>query len=503
MGLREAVRSTAEHGRLQAAPGRMGAERSEAAHPAAWLLDAYPHPRRSAIVVWVKHGASVTKRIAPYQPSFSVASDQQPLEVAERLLLDDPRVDAVWRGRARLWLRGPLQEVLRVRPKRLQDTWAVATDLRRRTKTTGFLLFDVDHSPESRWMHAQGLWSMCRLKVASRSGELQPGMRRPPHATETQVLLERAEGEDRWTVEYPDPELRCLRLSVRVRGRGGEPSLEDPLEAVHLGEVEIPCARPGDPTAERETLLQLGVQLRASDPDVLLTQGGDRFDVPYLLGRIRALGLEHEVRLGRDPDPHPDRPDQEAKSIHTYGRWLYKSTAYYLRGRWHVDLSKKSLDSEDDRADVHGIVYLARVSNRRAQDVNRNGAGFALQQMQIDLATDLGVALPWKRNLVEEKKDAATLAAVDRGGQIMVPRPGLYGSVAALDFSGYYPSLVVRHNLSSDTINCHCCPDGPTIPELGYHTCTRTQGHQSEILRRLWGHRRWAKAVLRKAKGEG
>lgn len=451
----------------------------------AWLFDAYPHPRQSSLVVWVKHGSRTTKHLVPYRPSFCIASDNQPLEVAKRLLLLDKRVEKIWRGRARLWLRGPLQDVLRIRPKRMQDTWAIATDLRKRTKTTGFLFFDVDHSQESRWMHAQGLWSLCRLQVGPQG-----------------PLLKAAADEDRWSVDYPDPELRCVRLQVHVKARGHEPALGDPLESIALGDRLLSCASPGNPDAERSTLRELGRTLRTLDPDVLLTHQGDRFDIPYLLDRILQHGLQDEVWLGRAPDPDVAKPDQESKSIHTYGRWLYKTHAYYLRGRWHIDLAKKSLDSEDDRKDVHGIVYLARVANRRAQDVNRNGAGFALQQMQIDLACDRGVALPWKRNLVEEKKDAATLGAVDRGGQIMVPTPGIYGDVVACDYSGYYPSLVVRHNLSSDTMNCECCPDGPVIPELEYHVCEKEQGHQSEILRRLWPHRRWAKAILKKAQGE-
>ncbi len=452
----------------------------------AWLFDCYPHRRHSALVVWIKHGDIVTKRLIPYHPSFCVASDQQPLEVAERLLREDRRVDSMWRGRTRLWLRGPLQEILRVRPKRFQDTWSIATDLRKRTKTTGFLFFDVDHSQECRWMHQEGLWSLCRLQVGSKG-----------------PVLKVADGEDRWSVEYPDSELKCLRLAVRATQKGHSPSFEDPLEAIQLGEVELTCSKPGDADAEKATFRELDRKLRQLDPDVILTRHGDRFDIPYLLGRIRKYGLQEQIWLGRAPDPHPEKPDQQSKSIHTYGRWLFKTHAYYLRGRWHIDLSKKTLDSEDDRKDIHGIVYLARVANRRGQDVNRNGAGFALQQMQIDLATDWGVALPWKRNLVEDWKDAPTLGAVDRGGQIMVPTPGIYGDVAACDYSGYYPSLVVQHNLSSDTMNCQCCPDGPVIPELGYHVCEKVQGHQSEILRRLWPHRRWAKAILKRAKLKG
>jgi DNA polymerase-2 len=449
----------------------------------AWLFDAYPHPRRSALVAWVRHGSTTTKRFIPFQPEFCLKADQEPLEAAERLLAKDPRVASMRRDRTALWLRGPPHEVLRVRPRRMQDTWAVARDLRKATRTKGFLFFDVDHGQESRWMHAQGLFSMCRLHVGPDGPELRL-----------------AEGEDRWTHDYPDPGLRTVRVEVQATRLGHEPALSDPLEAIRFGDEALPCARPGDPEAERATLLALARRLHDTDPDVLVTDGGDRFDVPYLLARIQALGLRERVWLGRDPDPMPDRPDQAAKSVHTYGKWLYKTGAWYLRGRWHVDLSKKTLDTEEDRTGLDGILYLARTANRRAQDVARNGAGFALQQMQVDLATDMGVALPWKRNLTEDWKDAATLHAVDRGSQIMVPVPGLYEDVAACDFSGYYPALVVAHNLSSDTLNCQCCPDGPVIPELGYHVCTRHAGHQAEILRRLQPHRRWAKGVVRMAK---
>lgn len=448
--------------------------------PDAWLFDCYPHPRTSHLVVWIHHEGTARKRLVPYKPDFCIRPEAEPLSRAEAILARDPRVGSFWRDRSALWLRGPEEEVLRIRPKRLQDIHKVATDLRRATKSKGFVFFDVDHQPESRWMHQQGLWSMCRLHVGPAGPELRL-----------------AEGEERFTVDYPAPPLRTMWLAVEVEAQGPRPDPGDPLRRIRLGDVWIECPAPGDDDAERSTLRELGRHLQELDPDVLCTRHGDRFDVPYLLRRIRTLGLEHQVRLGRDADPGPDDPDQEGKSIHTYGRWLFKSSAYYLRGRWHIDLSKKSLDSEDDRRDLHGILYVARTSNRRAQDVNRNGAGYALQQMQIDHATDLGVALPWKRNLAEDWKDAATLCAVDRGGQIMNPQPGIHEDVAACDFSGYYPSIVVRHNLSSDTINCACCPDGPVIPELGYHICQKVQGHQSEILRRVWGHRRWAKAVLK------
>ncbi|MGB0651765.1 MAG: DNA polymerase domain-containing protein [Thermoplasmatota archaeon] len=452
----------------------------------AWLFDCYPHPRRSAIVLWIKHGAKVTKRVVPYQPDFCLRAEHAPLAEAEAWLAKDDRVAATWRSRCALWLRGPEEPVLRVRPKSLHDVHALATDLRRAFRSKGFTFFDVDNQPESRWLHDHGLWPMCRLAVDDQG--------RP--------LLEAAADEERFTHEYPTPDLRTVHLRVFVDEDGptrDDAGFTDDLLAIQLGGQLLQVGTVGDPEEERLLLLRFGQVLRELDPDVLFTQHGDRFDIPYLLERIRRYELHHQLWLGREPDPVVGAPDQKAKSIHTYGRWLFKTAAYYLRGRWHIDLSKKTLDSEDDRKDIHGVLYLARVSNRRAQDVNRNGAGYALQQMQIDLAQDQGVAIPWKRNLVEDWKDAATLCAVDRGGQIMVPTPGIYGDVAACDFSGYYPSLIVEHNLSSDSINCTCCPDGELVPELGYHLC-KQRGHQARVLERLNHHRRWAKATMRQAK---
>jgi DNA polymerase elongation subunit (family B) len=454
--------------------------------PPAWLFDVYPHPREPSLVVWIKHGAKTYRQTVPYRPDFCVRSDAQPLEVAERLLKEDDRVERTWRTQQRLWLRGPEEEVLRVRPWDLHDVYFAAQDLRRATKTKGFLFFDVDHQPESRWMHEQSLFSMCRL------------------ATEGGLpVLKAAPGEDRWMFDYPNPDLRTVRLEATSRVLGYTKSFDDPLESITLGDQKLLVPTIGDERSERATLLEFGKRLRALDPDVIITHHGDRWDIPFLLQKIHDHKLEGLVRLGRDPDPRPDRPDQKAQSIHTYGRWLFKTHAFYLRGRWHIDLSKKTLDADDDRKDLHGILYMTRLSNRRAQDVNRNGAGYALQQMQIDSATDQGVALPWKRNLAEDWKDAATLCAVDRGGQIMVPTPGIYEDVVACDFSGYYPSIVVRHNLSSDTINCACCPDGPIVPELNYHVCNKHKGHQSGILARMQPHRRLVKAILRKAANGG
>ncbi|HUR61000.1 MAG TPA: DNA polymerase domain-containing protein [Candidatus Thermoplasmatota archaeon] len=447
-----------------------------------FLLDVYPHPTRSSLVVWAKRGSGTWRTEVPYRPDFCLQSEGKPLSWAEAELRRDRRVESMWRATTRPAPGAEPVEVLRVRPWSLHDVWAVASDLRKRAHTKGYLFFDVDNQPESRWMHANGLFPLCRL---ADDGSLR-----------------RHSVDERFDYDFPTPPLTIVDLEAYSHAQGVERAFDDPLDRIVLDGKEFACAGPDD---EPRVLRQMGRLLRSLDPDVLVTRGGDEWDVPYLLSRIRAHSLQNEVWLGRAPDPDPKAPDQEAKSVSTYGRILYRTTAYYLRGRFHVDMGKKSLVDLPDRADLWGLVYMTRISNRRLQDVNRNGPGYCLQQIQIDVALDEGCSLPWKRNLSEDWKDAATLTAVDRGGQIMKPRPGIYGDVWALDFSAYYPSIVVGRNLSSDTINCACCPDSDeVIPDLGYHVCQkRGDGHQVKVLRPTVEHRRKIKMLLKRAKNQG
>ena len=60
---------------------------------------------------------------------------------------------------------------------------------------------------------------------------------------------------------------------------------------------------------------------------------------------------------------------------------------------------------------------------------------------------------------------------------ILDARPGVYWNVGELDFKSLYPILMLKHNISGETVNCECCKqDGFKVPELGYHVCKRWRG---------------------------
>lgn len=421
------------------------------------------------MVAWVKSPTRTFPLKVPYQPSFCIEPDGLDLAWAERELATDSRVGWLRRIQARPAPGEPLTEMLEVRPYSLHDLISVATTLRRAIHCHGYRFYDVDHVVEARWMHEQQLYPLARLK---------------------ENRLEPADPTEREAFEPPLPDLDCTRLTATSQG-----SFEDPVDHIALDDVELQCTDLAD---EPRVLRALGRLLQGRDPDVLVTHGGDAFDIPYLLTRIRLHGLHHEVQLGRHPDPDPQRPDIGESSHMTYGRIVYRGNAHFLRGRWHIDLSKKSLADLPARQSLDGILYLARLCNRRPQEVARNGPGASLQQRQIDKARDDHAVLPWKRNLAEREKDVLTLARLDRGGQIFFPQPGLVEDAWSCDFSAYYPSIVVARNLSSDTLTCACCPDGDLVPDLGLPVCRKIDGHQRRVLQPVVQHRRAVKALLRR-----
>ena len=437
-----------------------------------YLLSVEPDPSGASLTAWVKQGSKTIRTRHQYQPSFLVTALHRPLRDVERLFAKDKRVKTMRRTQAVLWLKGHPQEVLEIQPYRFTDLQRLAVHVRKSLGCTNYELYNVDIPFPSRWTQENGLFPFAKVRVDGNHIESV---------------------DDRWAIPYDVPDLRCVRLTAVPDVQGVTPAFTDPLAEIRWEDRVIPARG-----RERDALVELQGLINAEDPDVYFTVGGDRWDIPYLLARIRHHSLRHQVQLGRLPDP--EDPSQQEKSFHTYGKIVYRTDAWFLRGRLHIDLAKKFLPDSEDRTSLHGIIYLARTSNSDPQRLARNSPGGCIQQAQIDRAREDGVQIPWKRNLVERLKPLTTMVAVDRGGQVHVPEPGVYDHAWSCDFSGYYPSLIVAHNLSSETINCDCCPDSDHIvPGTDWHICKRRDGHQARTLRPFVEHRRYVKAILRRS----
>lgn len=116
------------------------------------------------------------------------------------------------------------------------------------------------------------------------------------------------------------------------------------------------------------------------------------------------------------------------------------------------------------------------------------------QNMQED-----GEGYPTKSNHQIERKINES-ARKYKGAIVLEPVQGLHPDVYTFDVTSLYPTMIIKYNLSPETINCSCCKNNPIakemctnevlkdcmhIPTHGYWICQRRKGLFAKILQDL------------------
>lgn len=349
--------------------------------------------------------------------------------------------------------------VLEIVPRRYRDLREIAHILDSNGGYVDHRLFNVDLRFSQRYAMEHDIFPM--------------GLMRYAHGTW------RAE-EEHFALDYPLPPLTRSLLDIRVDNPMGMPRMQDKLLGARMDDVEI--------DGDEETILR-GIEeiVRSKDPDILLTDGGDAFTMPYLARKAAELGVN--LQLGRDPNKFAER---KAKSYFTYGKIVYKPGQYILRGRLHLDRGHFAYRESE----FAGLAELSRLSTLTPQEQARLTPGTAITAMQVNQAYREGCLVLWKKNRPEDFKTAEDLVQGDRGGFIFEPEVGLHEGLYELDFSSLYPNIMVKFNISPETLDCGCCAtDGLSVPELKYHLCTRRIGLIPRILRPVIERRRYYKKM--------
>lgn len=411
-----------------------------------WILDCYPDYEHDCIVVWLKTESGVEKLVdRHFRPSFYVRApsdklgkveeglrmlDVTDIAVEQRTTLMDPR--------PRPFLRVTLDEYRQLNQLvRLVDMWGHYRDHE---------LYNVDLRFDQRYFLEKGVFPMGLLEVGT-----------------DYTMLDSQE-----RIHYPVPPLSAVQLEVNVQAARGIPTHDDPILSLRVdGDV-----LDGPEDSVLEGLLDI---LSSKDPDLLYTDEGDEFYMEYLAERAKRCGLE-SFDLGREKGVRLSR----GKSYFTYGRIMYKPPAHKLRGRIHLDSGGSATYA---RSGIYGLIDVSRLSLISVQELARLSPGTAISAMQINQAARDGHLVLWKKNLPEGFKTAGHLLNSDRGGFIYEPEVGIHSHVAEVDFASLYPSIIVRHNISPETLMCPCCPDtSKLVPGIGYPTCERRLGLLPRVL---------------------
>ncbi len=337
-----------------------------------------------------------------------------------------------------------------------------------------FAFFNSDILPSQLFLYESGLFPLCRgVFEVDQQGKLLAWELR----------------DSREACEYAIPPLSIMML--RNANDHVPPKYQRTLQLEISYEERTYTLESSSPESVVESL---NWHLHQYDPDILLTEYGDSTLLPKITGLARDLRLP--LLLNRDVG-QGYKVSRES-SFFQYGKVMHKDGAFELRGRWHID-AKNSFTLVE--SDLEGLFELVRVTQLCPQHQARASIGTGLSSLQLSWAYTNNILIPSKKREPEEFKPASTLLMADRGGLMYFPPVGFHEEVAEMDFVSMYPSIMVNHNVSPETVNCRCCRNH-IVPELGYTICEKREGIVPATLRSIVRKRAYYKKKRNEYKGK-
>ena len=280
-----------------------------------------------------------------------------------------------------------------------------------------------------------------------------------------------------WEIDPAPLPLRIMTLSPDI-----DPAICAPQK------LRVQCGRdhfsvPLKPA--RPFLLGLRADLNRYDPDLILTDYGDT----WLFPQLKIWSEENGISLNPNRDEKKEVLTRRADSYFAYGQVIYRGAQTHLFGRWHID--RRNAMSFDEYG-LEGAMEQTLVTGLGVQEMARKSPGAGITAMQMLTALRSNVLVPMHKSQAEDTKTLVELIRADRGGMIYQPIIGLHTNVAQIDFSSMYPAIMVKHNISPETVNCPCCADvadAPRVPETGYHICVKRRGVVSDALEHILDRR--------------
>lgn len=393
-------------------------------------MDVQYDQQDSKITCWIKKNETCIPVTEIYYPEFYIAGNPE----LKSLLSTLPGVVATAFDSKKTHISGTQEPVIAVKAKNMQTIYEIAGMLEER----GCMLYNIDLDPARQYMLSKNLFPMANL-----------------------------DADDRYSMDYVVPHLKVMELSVKPERKHSILTMDEPIGSITTGQTVLD----GD---ENEMLARISQVVGRDDPDIIITNGGDNFDFPYLYKRAEKHGITLQLGRAKDKDP------KKSRSYFSYGRIFYKPQGHILSGRLHLDRASFMFRE----GGLSGLIDLARITSIPMQELSRLSPGSAVNSIQVNQAQRDGVLVPWKRNLAENWKTALELLIADRGGLVIEPRVGLHENAAELDFASLFPNIMVNHNISPETVLCGCCQDSThRVPFTGYNICQKRVGLIPRVLK--------------------
>jgi DNA polymerase, archaea type len=233
----------------------------------------------------------------------------------------------------------------------------------------------------------------------------------------------------------PDFEMPLTSLEIKV---AGDPSMPREISRVEI--LDGHGRRLEGP--ERQVITDLLELIKSHNPDLILLPYADTW-APLIVRKASRYDLKTTIsRTGF-------LKQMASKSYWSYGKVNHKDGAMIPEGRILIDTAKSFVYAESG---LKGVLMASRLSGLSPNLTSRFTPGTLISSYEVFEALRRGVAVPFRKRDAEGFRNISELRACDKGGMMFQPEPGVYEKVHQIDFTSLYPSIIVKYNLSPETI---------------------------------------------------
>ncbi len=229
--------------------------------------------------------------------------------------------------------------------------------------------------------------------------------------------------ESRFSPDFAVP-LTRLEMEVKAVGAGGAGG--DPLRSgAEISSIQICRDRNRSLNGPERTVIADLMELISSyNPDLILFPYADSCS-----GWFKSMA---------------------SKSYWSYGRANHKEGALIPEGRVLIDTAKSFVYREGG---LKGVLMASRLSGLSPNLTSRFTPGTLISSYEVFEAMRRGMVVPFRKSDAESARKITDLKACDRGGMMFQPDPGVYEQVHQIDFTSLYPSIIVKYNLSPESLD--------------------------------------------------
>src|SRR5690242_3017877 len=359
-------------------------------------------------------------------------------------------------------------------------------------------LYNVDLAPEQSYFYEHDIFPLafCEVQSCGNSVDDYNNNTSTSHSKLKWVIKDNV-----WSLDYKLPDFKTVCLNVNLKKKEGKiGKYTDRIESIIINHLLLQQADnetfeiSGE--SEADIIDKFIKHIARFDPDFIFTDDGDSFTFPYLIHRAKTNDIKNLI-LGRESKIPLKSPTKEGISYFSYGRTYFKPTPIKLLGRIHIDAANSFIVNDSG---LEGLYEISRICRMPLHTAARASIGKCLSSLQWYYATQKDILVPWKPTLGEHFKTFEELLIADKGGFIFEPEIGVQEKAAEFDFVSLYPNIMLKNNISAETIQCNCCLNSKLrVPELDYNICEKRVGIIPTSLKIILDKRTYYKQIKKAA----